>query len=259
MLLTGTGQCTFGLAFRPCRFARTRSGPLCAHNPQSPASFNGYCECVAEPRRLNGSALEPEWGDYLDPRELRRSRLARGGRRRRTGSPARDACRFRCTDHCVPAYLAALPVSRGESARSSSAARNLGSPGSRGSPARSRARSRAPSWRSRCTSGSPGSWYARARFEVPSRSGSRFGCIACFLRRGIHDGTPRNLPGRMASATASARSGAAVRERCHGGVRRAVHVAVLEPTFWIGQRFFIAVGFYGLQRFVWEFFKPYGT
>jgi phosphatidylglycerol---prolipoprotein diacylglyceryl transferase len=29
--------------------------------------------------------------------------------------------------------------------------------------------------------------------------------------------------------------------------------------FWIGQGFYLAVGFYGLQRFAWEFHKPYGT
>jgi prolipoprotein diacylglyceryltransferase len=28
--------------------------------------------------------------------------------------------------------------------------------------------------------------------------------------------------------------------------------------FWTTQGFYLAVGFYGLQRFVWEFFKPYG-
>ena len=29
--------------------------------------------------------------------------------------------------------------------------------------------------------------------------------------------------------------------------------------FVIAQGFYLAVGFYGAQRFVWEFFKPYGT
>jgi prolipoprotein diacylglyceryltransferase len=28
--------------------------------------------------------------------------------------------------------------------------------------------------------------------------------------------------------------------------------------FWIDQGFYLAVGFYGLQRFAWEFVKPYG-
>jgi phosphatidylglycerol---prolipoprotein diacylglyceryl transferase len=29
--------------------------------------------------------------------------------------------------------------------------------------------------------------------------------------------------------------------------------------FWIANGFYLAVAFYGAQRFVWEFFKPYGT
>jgi prolipoprotein diacylglyceryltransferase len=28
--------------------------------------------------------------------------------------------------------------------------------------------------------------------------------------------------------------------------------------FWATQGFYLAVGFYGLQRFAWEFIKPYG-
>ena len=29
--------------------------------------------------------------------------------------------------------------------------------------------------------------------------------------------------------------------------------------FWTTQGFYLAVGCYGLQRFAWEFLKPYGT
>jgi prolipoprotein diacylglyceryltransferase len=29
--------------------------------------------------------------------------------------------------------------------------------------------------------------------------------------------------------------------------------------FWITNGFYLAVAYYGAQRFVWEFFKPYGT
>jgi prolipoprotein diacylglyceryltransferase len=29
--------------------------------------------------------------------------------------------------------------------------------------------------------------------------------------------------------------------------------------FWIANGFYLAVGWYGLQRFCWEFLKPYGT
>jgi len=28
--------------------------------------------------------------------------------------------------------------------------------------------------------------------------------------------------------------------------------------FWLANGFYLAAGFYGAQRFVWEFFKPYG-
>jgi prolipoprotein diacylglyceryltransferase len=29
--------------------------------------------------------------------------------------------------------------------------------------------------------------------------------------------------------------------------------------FWLANGFYLVVGWYGLQRFVWEFFKPYAT
>jgi len=33
----------------------------------------------------------------------------------------------------------------------------------------------------------------------------------------------------------------------------------IRDRFWIDQGFYLTVGFYGLQRFLWEFFKPYGA
>jgi prolipoprotein diacylglyceryltransferase len=37
-------------------------------------------------------------------------------------------------------------------------------------------------------------------------------------------------------------------------------VAVIRPIrFVIENGFYLALGFYGLQRFIWEFFKPYGA
>jgi prolipoprotein diacylglyceryltransferase len=38
-----------------------------------------------------------------------------------------------------------------------------------------------------------------------------------------------------------------------------VWLALRDNRFMIDNGFYLAVGFYGTQRFVWEFFKPYGT
>jgi len=34
---------------------------------------------------------------------------------------------------------------------------------------------------------------------------------------------------------------------------------VARDRFWLANGFYLTVGWYGLQRFVWEFFKPYAT
>ncbi|MBI4923386.1 MAG: prolipoprotein diacylglyceryl transferase [Devosia nanyangense] len=34
---------------------------------------------------------------------------------------------------------------------------------------------------------------------------------------------------------------------------------IARDRFWLANGFYLAVGWYGLQRFVWEFFKPYAT
>jgi prolipoprotein diacylglyceryltransferase len=33
---------------------------------------------------------------------------------------------------------------------------------------------------------------------------------------------------------------------------------IARDRFWLSNGFYLTVGWYGLQRFVWEFFKPYG-
>ena len=38
-----------------------------------------------------------------------------------------------------------------------------------------------------------------------------------------------------------------------------VRAALRHNEFVIANGFYLVVGFYGLQRFVWEFIKPYGT
>ena len=56
-------------------------------------------------------------------------------------------------------------------------------------------------------------------------------------------------------------SGAALRSAGHGRDVRRADPALLERAirFWLGNGFYLVVGWYGLQRFVWEFFKPYAT
>ena len=39
---------------------------------------------------------------------------------------------------------------------------------------------------------------------------------------------------------------------CCGGLKK-------RDPFWLANGFYLVVGWYGLQRFVWEFIKPYAT
>jgi prolipoprotein diacylglyceryltransferase len=102
-----------------------------------------------------------------------------------------------------------------------------------------------------------------ARFALPFAVGVAVGRIGCFFS-GLDDfthGTPTALPwGRdfgdgvlrhpvqLYESAAMAAFAAAYVWRVLGGDR-----------FWATRGFYLAIGFYGAQRFVWEFLKPYGT
>ena len=68
-------------------------------------------------------------------------------------------------------------------------------------------------------------------------------------------------PGASISATASRRHPVQLYESL---AMAAMFVVLIQrfsarDRFWLGNGFYLTVGWYGLQRFVWEFLKPYAT
>src|SRR5262244_3480709 len=102
-----------------------------------------------------------------------------------------------------------------------------------------------------------------ARFALPLAVGVAVGRIGCFLA-GIDDftyGTPTGLPWGVDFGDGIARHPVQLYESF---AMLAMFVLLLErfyarDPFWLRNGFYLAVGWYALQRFVWEFFKPYAT
>src|SRR4051812_13071808 len=102
-----------------------------------------------------------------------------------------------------------------------------------------------------------------ARFALPFAVGVAVGRIGCFLS-GLDDftyGTPTALPFGHDFGDGVMRHPVQLYESAAMAGFAAVYAwRVLNlDRFWIEQGFYLAVGWYGLQRFVWEFLKPYGT
>jgi prolipoprotein diacylglyceryltransferase len=118
-----------------------------------------------------------------------------------------------------------------------------------------------------------------ARFALPLAVGVAVGRIGCFFS-GLDDfthGTPTTLPwghdfgdGVMrhpvqlyeSAAMAAFAAFYVLRARRAGersGRPARQLLEVRSDRFVIDNGFYLAVGFYGAQRFVWEFFKPYGA
>jgi prolipoprotein diacylglyceryltransferase len=107
-----------------------------------------------------------------------------------------------------------------------------------------------------------------ARFALPLAVGVAVGRIGCHFA-GIEDfthGTPTALPWGHDFGDGVSRHPVQLYESAAMAAFALVYVAqILKPQvlnrdrFWIGQGFYLAVGFYGLQRFAWEFIKPYGA
>ena len=102
-----------------------------------------------------------------------------------------------------------------------------------------------------------------ARFALPFAVGVAVGRIGCFLS-GLDDfthGTPSNLPWAHDFGDGVPRHPVQLYESAAMAAFAALYTwrVLNRDRFWIGQGFYLAVGVYGLQRFVWEFFKPYGT
>jgi len=102
-----------------------------------------------------------------------------------------------------------------------------------------------------------------ARFALPIAIGIAVGRIGCFLA-GLDDftfGTPTASPWGHDFGDGIMRHPVQLYESAAMGAFALFYVAavVRSSRFVIDNGFYLALGFYGLQRFVWEFFKPYGA
>jgi prolipoprotein diacylglyceryltransferase len=102
-----------------------------------------------------------------------------------------------------------------------------------------------------------------ARFALPLAVGIAIGRLGCFFA-GLDDftyGTPAELAWAHDFGDGIARHPVQLYEAtAMGGFALLYIVAVRRRNdFVIGNGFYLALAFYGLQRFVWEFFKPYAA
>lgn len=102
-----------------------------------------------------------------------------------------------------------------------------------------------------------------ARFALPFAVGVAVGRIGCFLS-GLDDfthGTPTALPWAHDFGDGVPRHPVQLYESLAMAAFASVYLwrVLRRDRFVIAQGFYLAVGFYGAQRFVWEFLKPYGA
>ena len=101
-----------------------------------------------------------------------------------------------------------------------------------------------------------------ARFALPFAVGVAVGRIGCFLS-GLDDftyGTPTALPWAHDFGDGVPRHPVQLYESAAMAAFALLYVwrVLRRDRFFIEQGFYLVAGFYGAQRFVWEFFKPYG-
>jgi prolipoprotein diacylglyceryltransferase len=101
-----------------------------------------------------------------------------------------------------------------------------------------------------------------ARFALPLAVGVVIGRFGCYLA-GLDDftyGTPTTLPWGRDFGDGISRHPVQLYESAAMAIFAVVYVARVRKNdrFMIGNGFYLAVGYYGLQRFLWEFVKPYG-
>jgi prolipoprotein diacylglyceryltransferase len=102
-----------------------------------------------------------------------------------------------------------------------------------------------------------------ARFALPLAVGVAVGRIGCYLA-GLDDftyGTPTALPWGHDFGDGIARHPVQLYESAAMAAFAIVYVMRVRRNdrFVIENGFYLAVGYYGLQRFLWEFIKPYGA
>jgi prolipoprotein diacylglyceryltransferase len=101
------------------------------------------------------------------------------------------------------------------------------------------------------------------RFALPFAVGVAVGRIGCFLS-GLDDfthGTPTALPWGHDFGDGVARHPVQLYESAALALFAAIYAVRVSKAdrFWIANGFYLAVAFYGAQRFAWEFVKPYGA
>jgi phosphatidylglycerol---prolipoprotein diacylglyceryl transferase len=102
-----------------------------------------------------------------------------------------------------------------------------------------------------------------ARFALPLAVGVAVGRIGCYFA-GLDDftyGTPTGLPWGVDFGDGVRRHPVQLYEALSMAAMLVVLLWRLKKRdpFWLANGFYIVVGWYGLQRFAWEFIKPYAT
>jgi prolipoprotein diacylglyceryltransferase len=100
-----------------------------------------------------------------------------------------------------------------------------------------------------------------ARFALPFAVGVAVGRIGCFFS-GLDDfthGTETSLPWGHDFGDGIMRHPVQLYESAAMAAFAVFYVMRRNDRFVIDNGFYLAVGFYGAQRFVWEFLKPYGA
>jgi prolipoprotein diacylglyceryltransferase len=102
-----------------------------------------------------------------------------------------------------------------------------------------------------------------ARFALPLAAGVAVGRIGCYLA-GLDDftyGTPTALPWGHNFGDGIPRHPVQLYESAAMALFGFLYVLRLRAgdRFWTTNGFYLVVAYYGAQRFMWEFFKPYGT
>jgi prolipoprotein diacylglyceryltransferase len=100
-------------------------------------------------------------------------------------------------------------------------------------------------------------------FAAPFAVTVAIGRLGCFFS-GLDDftyGTPSGLPWAVDFGDGIARHPVQLYESLAMAAMFVVLIQRLRARdrFWLSNGFYLTVGWYGLQRFVWEFFKPYAT
>jgi prolipoprotein diacylglyceryltransferase len=102
-----------------------------------------------------------------------------------------------------------------------------------------------------------------ARFALPLAVGIAIGRIGCYLA-GLDDftyGTPTALPWGHDFGDGISRHPAQLYESAAMAAFAAYYVVAVirQNSFVIANGFYLVLIYYGLQRFIWEFFKPYAA